>query len=94
MAQGIVTIDEINLFQGVLPTVEKRLVYIGVAPLHNNTWQFVNATTDFDVLLGTANSDLKKQLQSAQVNGGKRWCDYRDVATYLDVCRARAKTQA
>lgn len=27
------------------------------------------------------------------VENGKRWCDYRDVASYLDACRDRAKTQ-
>lgn len=24
------------------------------------------------------------------VDGGRRWADYRDVATYLDECRAKA----
>lgn len=28
------------------------------------------------------------------VDGKRRWADYRDVATYLDACRARAGTQA
>lgn len=28
------------------------------------------------------------------VDGKRRWADYRDVATYLDECRARAVTQA
>lgn len=25
---------------------------------------------------------------------GTRWCDYRDVSTYLDACRARAEIPA
>lgn len=28
------------------------------------------------------------------LDGNKRFADYRDVATYLDACRARATTQA
>lgn len=28
------------------------------------------------------------------LEGGKRFADFRDVATYLDSCRARATTQA
>ena len=28
------------------------------------------------------------------LDGKRRWSDYRDVATYLDECRERAKTQA
>lgn len=27
------------------------------------------------------------------VDGGKRWADYRDVATYFDACRARAAAE-
>jgi len=28
------------------------------------------------------------------LDGGRRWCDYRDVADYLDSCRERAKAKA
>ena len=28
------------------------------------------------------------------LDGGRRWCDYRDVATYLDSCRVRARAGA
>ena len=28
------------------------------------------------------------------VDGGQRWCDYRDLAAFLDGCRDRAETRA
>lgn len=28
------------------------------------------------------------------LDGGKRWADYRDVAAYIDQCRAQAMSQA
>jgi len=41
------------------------------------------------------NKVVKKELEIATyMDGGSRWCDYRDLATYLDVCRDRAKTPA
>ena len=30
----------------------------------------------------------------AVVDGGQRWCDYRDLAAFLDGCRDRAETPA
>lgn len=76
MAQGQVQIDEVNLFQGELPTVEKKMLFIGVAPNHQNTWQYVNAQTDLDALLGSADSDLKTQLIAARQNAGQQWSTY------------------
>ena len=50
--------------------------------------------------IGLARNTIYNQVAKGEfavptyLDGGKRWCDYRDVAKYLDVCRARAKTQA
>lgn len=73
---GKVSIDEINLFQGEIQSVEKRLLFIGTAPNNQNTWHFVNAQTNFDTLLGSATSNLKTQLLAARANGGNTWCAY------------------
>lgn len=76
MAMGKVIIDEVNLFQGDLPTVENRLLYIGNAPSNQNTWQFINRHTDLDAVLGAAASDLKTQLEAAKENSSDGWCAY------------------
>lgn len=50
--------------------------------------------------IGLARNTIYNQVAKGEfsvptyMDGGKRWCDYRDVAKYLDVCRARATTQA
>lgn len=76
MAQGQVSSDALNLFQGDIAGVERKILYIGNAPLHQLTWQFANAQTDFDLLLGSAASELKTQMIVAQANGGDRWSAY------------------
>ncbi len=76
MSYGKVSIDEQNLFQGDLPTVEKRILYIGNAPLHQNTWQYINQNTDLDAVFGSATSNLKTQLLAAKANGGEQWNAY------------------
>lgn len=50
--------------------------------------------------LGVAKNTIYNQVSAGTfpvptyVEGKKRYADYRDVATYLDECRARATTQA
>lgn len=76
MAYGQVSSDALNLFQGDIAGVERKILFIGNAPLHQDSWQFVNKQTDLDVLLGSAASDLKTQLIAARNNGGDRWSAY------------------
>ena len=48
--------------------------------------------------LNMATSTVRNQIAQGTfgvptyVDGGKRWCDYRDLARYFDDMRARAKT--
>jgi hypothetical protein len=50
-------------------------------------------------VLGIAAGSIYNMVSANQltlptyVDGKRRWADYRDVATYLDECRARAGTQ-
>lgn len=50
-------------------------------------------------VLGMAVGTIYNQVGASRfpiptyVDGKARWADYRDVATYLDDCRARAGTQ-
>ena len=50
-------------------------------------------------VMGIARNTIYNQLAKGEfkvatyMDGGKRWCDYRDVATYLDDCRSRAKLE-
>lgn len=47
-------------------------------------------------VLGVSKPALYNQLSAGAcpvktyLDGGKRWADYRDVAEYIDACRARA----
>ncbi len=47
--------------------------------------------------IGIARQTVSNQIAQRKfpiktyVDGGKRWCDYRDLATYFDECRERAK---
>lgn len=49
--------------------------------------------------IGLARSTIYNQIVKGEfqiptyLDGAKRFCDYRDVATYLDACRDRAATQ-
>lgn len=49
--------------------------------------------------IGLARNTIYNQLAKGEfhiptyLDGGNRFCDYRDVAAYIDDCRARAKTQ-
>ena len=50
--------------------------------------------------IGLARNTIYNKLAKGEfkittyLDGGQRFCDYRDVATYLDECRARAKLDA
>lgn len=51
-------------------------------------------------VLGMAKGTIYNQISAQSfpvltyVDGKQRWADYRDVATYLDACRDRAKSGA
>lgn len=89
MAQGKVTVNNLNLGQGEFPEIERTLLFIGTAPLQQGKVVPVNTQTDFDAEFGTAESVLKTNLKAALVNAGQNWQAYAmPVAANADYIKA------
>ena len=78
--RGSVTVRNRNLGQGSFPEIERKLLFLGHVPevdgsvpsLHEVI--SVNSQTDFDGWFGEENdSTLKKNMVTAQLNGGQNW---------------------
>lgn len=76
MAQGKVTVNNLNLGQGNFPEVERKTLFIGVCATGVGDVLSLNTQSDLDVLLGAAASDLKTQVEAARANGGENWQAY------------------
>lgn len=76
MAQGKVTVNNLNLGQGNFPEVERKALFIGVCATGVGEVISLNSQSDLNVLLGAAASDLKTQVAAAQINGGENWQAY------------------
>lgn len=76
MAQGRVTVNNLNLNQGEFTSVEQTALFIGVALNNIGTVLSLTAQSDLDELLGEADSELKTNIQAAILNGGQNWFAY------------------
>lgn len=76
MAQGKVTVNNLNLGQGNFPEVERKALFIGVCAVGVGDVISLNTQSDLDVLLGAAASDLKTNVIAARANGGENWQAY------------------
>lgn len=76
MARGQVTVNNLNLGQGATPEIERTFLFLGQAPKNNGVVLSLSAESDFDDLLGAADSVLKTNLEAARVNGGTNWAAY------------------
>lgn len=68
-----VQINNKNQMQGPVTEVERHLLFIGTAPTNTGKLLSLNTQSDFDKLLGEADSELKTNLQAAMVNAGQNW---------------------
>lgn len=73
MAQGKVTVNNLNLAQGDAPEIERKALFIGECTIQQGNFISINSQSDLDELLGEETSELKKQVVAAQVNGGENW---------------------
>lgn len=73
MAQGKVSVNNLNLGQGPVTEIERYFLFIG--PAANNVGKLIplNTDSDLDTELGVPDSDLKTQITAARLNGGDRW---------------------
>ncbi|WP_228140221.1 DUF2586 family protein, partial [Moritella sp. JT01] len=69
MAQGKVLVTALNTGSGATKEVERSALFIGVGTLNINKIVPVNAQSDFDALISTADSVLKTQLTAWMRNG-------------------------
>lgn len=73
MAQGQVSVNNLNLGQGPVTAIERHFLFIGPATKNVGKLLALNTQSDLDAELGTAASDLKTQITAARNNGGDRW---------------------
>lgn len=73
MALGKITVNALNLAQGEFPSIEKYFLFIGTGVAHLNELLFLNTDSDLDVELGSADSEIKRQIQAARANAGQNW---------------------
>lgn len=71
---GKVQVNRLNLMQGELSDVERFFLFVGRGVGTNDgALVTVNADTDLDEVLGSADSTLKTQVQAAKLNAGQNW---------------------
>ena len=71
---GTIQINKLNLMQGALPEVERYMLFVGRgAGTNEGKVIAVNSQTDLDAVLGLEDSNLKRQLVAAQLNGKQNW---------------------
>ncbi|WP_317467269.1 DUF2586 domain-containing protein [Cronobacter sakazakii] len=68
-----VDVNQVNQLQGETSEVERVVLFTGTAKTNTGKTLAVTAQTDFDALLGAADSPLKRDLKAAQVNAGQNW---------------------
>lgn len=70
---GKVQINNLNLIQGTLPSVENYFLYVGGGDKNVGSLVTLNQSTDLDAVLGTGSLDLKTQVEHARLNAGQNW---------------------
>lgn len=73
MAWPNVGVNQLNQQQGETTEVERVLLFVGRGTVNTGKTLPVNSQSDLDVLLGEADSDLKRQLAAARDNAGQNW---------------------
>ncbi|EKY3112508.1 DUF2586 family protein [Cronobacter sakazakii] len=68
-----VDVNQVNQLQGETSEVERVVLFTGTAKTNTGKTLAVTAQTDFDALLGAADSPLKRDLKAAQANAGQNW---------------------
>ncbi|ELQ6062437.1 DUF2586 family protein [Cronobacter sakazakii] len=68
-----VDVNQVNQLQGETSEVERVVLFTGTAKTNTGKTLAVTAQTNFDALLGAADSPLKRDLKAAQANAGQNW---------------------
>lgn len=93
-----VQINNLNQMQGPVTEVERHLLFIGSAASNTGKLLSLNTQSDFDQLLGAADSELKANLLAARDNAGQNWTSAAYVLptdqSWLDAVREAQQTQS
>lgn len=76
MAQGTVTVNNLNLVQGEFAEIERKALFIGIGATGVGTILSLNSQSNVDQVLGLADSEIKRNVIAAQLNGGENWFAY------------------
>ncbi|EMW0834324.1 DUF2586 family protein [Enterobacter roggenkampii] len=68
-----VTVNQINQLLGETNEVERAVLFIGTGTKNTGKTLAVNTQSDFDALLGEADSQLKSDVLAAVSNAGQNW---------------------
>ncbi|HDR2889419.1 TPA: DUF2586 family protein [Enterobacter asburiae] len=97
MSWPTVTINQLNQLQGETADIERTVLFVGKGATNSGKTLPVNTQTNFDTLLGVADSVLKSQVMAALDNAGQNWSGYvhvlADNAEPLDWVEAVEKAQ-
>ncbi|WFQ81496.1 DUF2586 domain-containing protein [Xenorhabdus sp. SF857] len=71
-----VQVNQVNQLQGETREIERVLLFVGTGKTNTGKTIAVNTQTDFDSVLGTAQTALKRQVLAAMANAGQNWSGY------------------
>lgn len=73
MTWPLVEVNQVDQLLGEVTEVERTVLFIGKGTTNTGKTVAVNTQTDFDAVLGEADSVLKSDLIAAQANAGQNW---------------------
>lgn len=73
MTWPLVEVNQVDQLLGEVTEVERTVLFIGKGTTNTGKTIAVNTQTDFDAVLGDADSVLKSDLIAAQANAGQNW---------------------
>ncbi|WP_208612609.1 DUF2586 domain-containing protein [Xenorhabdus vietnamensis] len=71
-----VQVNQVNQLQGETKEIERVLLFVGAGKTNVGKTIAVNTQTDFDAVLGTTDTALKRQVLAAMANAGQNWSGY------------------
>ncbi|WP_197541034.1 DUF2586 domain-containing protein [Xenorhabdus doucetiae] len=71
-----VQVNQVNQLQGETKEIERVLLFLGAGKTNVGKTIAVNTQTDFDAVLGTAQTALKRHVLAAMANAGQNWSGY------------------
>ncbi|WP_350307134.1 DUF2586 domain-containing protein [Photorhabdus viridis] len=71
-----VQVNQVNQLQGETREIERVLLFVGTGKINVGKTIAVNTQTDFDSVLGAAQTVLKRHVLAAMANAGQNWSGY------------------